>query len=398
MHHLAREAARYGTRVGQVTLDWRAVLARQHEVVNRLRPASRSLERAGIHVHLGEALLVDPHTVRVNGVDVRGEKIVIAAGSAPVIPDIEGSALGITSDQLLFLPDFPASLVLVGAGAIGLEMAGAFNDLGAAVTVIGREAEILAGFDPDVAAYLRGLLAARGVTFHLEATVTALAGRPGEVTTRFTVGTAAHEARAATVCLAVGRRFTPRAIGADGLGLETGRLGLRTDSYLRTSVPSIYAAGDAAGNMQLTTTAALEGRTAATNAVQGDILEADLSTVPQVLFTTPEIARVGLTHRESLARGIACHVSRQDIRGASPGVATGEDAGYLKLVFESETERVLGVQMVSYAAAELIQLAALAVRARVTAGALARQISVHPSLAERLIKVAAHDYHDICEV
>jgi dihydrolipoamide dehydrogenase len=277
-------------------------------------------------------------------------------------------------------------------------MATAFNDFGATVTVIGQDPEILPGFDEDVARYLRTMLAARGVTFHLSARVTALAGRRGDVTTRFLDGGTPREVRSSAVGLAVGRRFQPDALATDGLALATSGLGLATDAYLRTSLAGVYAAGDAAGNRQLTTTAAYEGRLAAANALQGDNLESDLSVVPQVIFTTPEIARVGLTHREAQAQGKGCRVSTHDMCGASNGVASGEDGGYLKLVFEEGTERLVGAQIVSYRAAELIQLTTLAIRERTTAGTLAAQLSIHPSHGERLIKVAGHDYHDVCEV
>ena len=400
---MTREAPAFGTRTGEVALDWPAVIARQHAIVGALRPTAGQLEKAGIRVVLGEAAIVDAHTLRVDTAaadvqEVRGDRMVIAAGSTPVIPRVDGRELGLTSDDLLFLPDFPARLVLVGAGAIGLEMASAFADLGGTVTVMAQEPEILPGFDEDVAAYLRGLLEARGVVFRRETSLTGLAGQRGDVTVRFATDGSAGETRATAVAFAAGRRFRPSALGAEHLALRTSRLGLATDAQLRTSLAGVYAAGDAAGNSQLTTTAAAEGRVAATNALRGDALASDLSTVPQVIFTTPEIARVGLTHREALARGIPCHVSKQDTRGASSGVATGEDAGFFKLVFEAGTERLLGVQMVSFGAAELIQLAAAAIRAGATAAWLAAQISVHPTHAERLIKISAHDYHDICEV
>ncbi len=398
MHRLVRDAAAFGTVAGAARLDWAAVVARQHDTVARLRPSVEKLERTGARIVLGEARFEDPHTVAAGGARLRGEKIIVAAGSAPVVPPIEGRELAITSDDLLFLPEFPASLVLVGAGAVGLEMAGAFRDLGAEVTVIAQEDEILAGFDAEVAAYLRAILEARGIAFHRGAQVTALAGRRGDVTVRFAQGAQAREARATVVCLAVGRRFRPRMLGAEALGLETGRLGLATTPHLRTSLPHVYAAGDAAGNVQLTPTAAHEGRVAAQNAVQGDHATPDLSVVPQTIFTTPEIARVGLSHREAEARGLGCHVARHDLAGASNGVATGEDGGCLMLVFEAATERIVGVQMVSYAASELIQLAALAVRVGATADTLTTQLSIHPSHAERFIKVAAHEFHEVCEL
>ena len=398
IHRLVKEAARFGTVSDDVRLDWPTVIRRQHDIVRELRPSPAAFEERGVRVVLGEARFTDPHTVAVNGAALRGDKVLIAAGSRPVLLSLPGREATITSDELLFLPQFPRRLVLVGAGVIALEMASAFCDLGAEVTVLGNEPEILSAFDADVARYLRTVLEARGVVFHLAASVTGFAGARGAVTTRFTKGGAGHEVSSEQVCLAVGRRWRPETLGAESLGLAMRRLGLEVTPYLRTSRSHIYAAGDAAGNAQLTPVAAYEGRIAARNALDGDRVTADEALVPQAVFTTPEIARVGLTHRQAQERGVACHVVRHDLRGASNGRATGEDDGYLKLVFEPDTERLLGVQMVSYAGAELIQLAALAVRTKATAAVLSAQLSIHPSHAERFIKMAAHDYHDVCEL
>jgi len=387
----------FGTRTGEVTLDWGAVVRRQHEVVRALQPAPSAFEKTGARVYLAEARLVDQHTLEVSGERIQGEKIVVAAGSEPMVPALPGRELAITSDQILFLPSFPERLILVGAGPIGLEMAGAFVDLGARVTVVGKDAEILPTLDADVAAYIRKLLEAKGATFLLRSTVEGFSGRPGAVTTRLTTDGTLLEIEAAQVCLAVGRRFNPKRLGADTLGLELAGRGLKVTPYLRTSIPHIYAAGDAAGNQQLTPSAAYEGKLAALNALQGDVEEADYSVVPQTIFTTPEVARVGLTHAEALRRAVKCHVATHDMRGASNGRATGEDAGYLKLVFDGATEKVLGVQMVSYAAAELIQLAALAIRAGADAHLLSSQLSIHPSHGERLLKIFGHEYHEVCE-
>jgi pyruvate/2-oxoglutarate dehydrogenase complex dihydrolipoamide dehydrogenase (E3) component len=393
-----KDAARFGTTTGPVTLDWPAVVRRQHAIVEEIRPLPSAFERAGTTVVLGEARFTDPHTIAVDGSALWGEKIVIGAGSTPVRPPLPGIEAAITSDELLFLSAFPQRLVLVGAGVIGLEMAGAFSDLGAAVTVIGQDEEILPAFDVDVARYVRAILERRGVVFHLGATVARFSGARGAVTTHFTRGGAAHAVTADEACVAVGRRFRPETIGAERLGLEMGTAGLKVTPYLRTSLAHVYAAGDAAGRSQLTPVAAYEGRLAARNALQGDHTVADESAVPQAVFTTPEVARVGLTHRQAQATGVRCHVATHDMRGASNGRATGEDDGYLKLVFDGAEERLLGVQMVSYAGAELVQMAALAIRSGVSASALAALLSVHPSHAERLIKIAGHDHHEICDV
>ncbi len=336
-----------------VRLDWPRVLRRQREIVAAFQPPVAGLEQLGARVTLGRARLLDAHTVEVDGTRLAGDKILIAAGSEPVIPDIPGREHAITSDDLLFLPDFPPTLTLFGAGAIALEMASAFRDL-----------------------------------------VARLDGRPGAITARLEDGS---EVTSAVTCLAAGRRFHPRMLKGEGLGLETEGLGLKVTPYLRSSVPHIYAAGDAAGRRQLTPVAAYEGGIAALNALHGDSVSADEAVVPQVIFTTPEVASVGLSHHEADARGIKCEVARHDMRGASNGVASGEDGGYLELVFDGATQRLRGAQIVSYAAAELIQLCALAIRTGASADAVAAQISVHPSHGERLLKAFGADLRDFCE-
>jgi dihydrolipoamide dehydrogenase len=393
-----KDAACFGTTTGAVELDWPAVVRRQHAIVQEFHPPPASLARAGAEVVLGEARFSDPHTITVNGAPLWGNRIIIGAGSAPVIPDVPGIDATITSDEILFLPVFPPRLVIVGGGVVGLEMAGAFSDFGAEVTVIGQDAEILSAFDHDVAGYVRKILESRRVTFHLGATLTGFSGTRGAVTTHFTRDGKPREVAADQACLAIGRRWRPETLGAERLGLEMGHLGLKVTRYLRTSVTHTYAAGDAAGNGQLTPVAAYEGGLAAHNALEGDRMIADERIVPQTVFTTPEVARVGLTRREVKASGVRCHVTTHDMRGASNGRAMGEDDGYLKLVFEAEHERLFGVQMVNYAGAELIQMAAMAIRSGITASALATQLSVHPSQTERFIKIAGHDHHQICEM
>jgi glutathione reductase (NADPH) len=383
VHRLVREAGGFGTFSGPVRLDWAAVQHRQNEVVEAFRPAARDLE---IRVVAGVARFADPHVVEVNGRALGTERVVIAAGSQPVIPDLPGRELLITSDQLLFLPAFPASLTFIGAGPVALELAGAYNDFGARVTVLARDAEILPGVDPDVARNLRKRLEQRGITFRLNTTVTRLARTAGGVGIAFDSAGLANEMTTRQVCAAVGRRFHPATIGAARIGLEMGRLGLRTSPYLATSVPHIYAAGDAAGNRQLTPVAAHEGRIAAVNALRGDTERADEAVIPQVVFTTPAVALVGMSYGEAPARGVHPAVARHEARGSSQSVATGEEAGYFKLVLDPDSQRLVGAQMVSPEAEELIQLCALAIRSRMPAPLVEAQITVHPSRAERLLR------------
>src|SRR5437899_8595163 len=176
LHRLVKEAPAFGTRTGPVTLDWDTVVRRQHAIVRELQPPAAAFEKSGAKVYLGEARFVDAHMVQADGQRVHGDKIVIAAGSEPVVPPVPGRELAITSDDVLFLPRFPESLVLVGGGVIGLEMAGAFSDLGSRVTVIVRETEILPALDDDASAYARTMLEGRGVLLHRRASPRPLPG------------------------------------------------------------------------------------------------------------------------------------------------------------------------------------------------------------------------------
>jgi pyruvate/2-oxoglutarate dehydrogenase complex dihydrolipoamide dehydrogenase (E3) component len=398
IHRLIKEqAATFGTIAETVRLDWTALMRRQQELIASLRPSPQDVTKTAA-LFMGEVKFLDPHAIPVDGDRVAAEHIVIAAGWEPVIPPIEGRENAITSDQLLFLPEFPQSLVMVGAGVTGLEMAGAFTDLGAQVTIIGKDEEILPTLDSDVAAYIRGMMEQKGVTFVLNVNVTRISGQRGNVTVHATQGGRAVEVNASEVCLSVGRRFNPKSLGTDAIGLEHAGTGLKVSPSLQTSIPHIYAAGDASGGFMLTPVAAYEGKLAARNALRGESTPADYSIVPQTIFTTPEVGRVGLTHKEALKRGVKCHVSTHDLKGASNGRAIGEDGGYLKLIFDGETERLLGVQMVSFAAAELMHLCALAIKIGATADQISMLIAIHPSHAERLLKIASHDYHEICEV
>ncbi|MGH7399350.1 MAG: FAD-dependent oxidoreductase, partial [Candidatus Rokuibacteriota bacterium] len=273
-----------------------------------------------------------------------------------------------------------------GAGPVALELAGAFNDFGARVTVLARDAEILPSVDADVARTLRKRMEERGVVFRLRTRVNSLVRASDGVRIAFDSAGMANEMTSRQVCAAVGRRFQPRMIGAARIGLEMSRLGLRTSPYLATSVPHIYAAGDAAGNRQLTPVAAHEGRIAAVNALRGDSERADEAVIPQALFTTPEVGLVGIPYGEAPAHGIQAAVAHHDASGSSHRAATGEDPGYFKLVFDQDTQHLVGAQMVSPAASELIQLCALAIRSRVPASLVETQISVHPSRGERLLR------------
>lgn len=391
VHRVVREAGGFGTFAGPVRLDWAAVQQRQNAVVDTFRPDARDFEKRGIRVAIGVARFTDPHIVEVNGHPLGAERFVIAAGSRPVIPDLPGRDLLITSDQLLFLSELPASLTFIGAGPVALELAGAFNDFGVRVTVLARDAEILPTLDADVARNLRKRLEHRGISFRLQTTVTRLTKAPDGVRIAFDSAGLANEMTSRQVCAAVGRRFDPAMIGAGRIGLDVGRLGLRTTAHLATSVPHIYAAGDAAGNRQLSPVAAHEGRIAAVNALKGDVERADEAVIPQVLFTTPEVGLVGIPYGEAPAHGIHAAVARHDARGSVQSVTTGEDGGYFKLVFDQDSQRLVGAQMVSPAAEELIQLCALAIRVKAPAAVVEAQIAAHPSRTERLIRAFGPD-------
>ena len=393
--HQMRHASRFGLTDAEPGVRWPAVMARVREVIRAIEPHD-SVERytaLGVDVALGRATLVNPWTVRIDHADGRqrtltARSIVIAAGAAPVVPDLPGLAgVCLTSDtlwdRLAARAEAPRRVVVLGGGPIGCELAQALARLGVAVTVVEQAPRLLAREDADAAALVAQSLAADGVTV-----MTGWAAQRAEALGAGRVLVVARDGveqrlEADELIVAVGRRARLSGYGLEALGIPTDRVVL-TNDYLQTVFPHIYAAGDVAGPHQLTHAAAHQAWYAAVNALFGDIksFKVDDRVMPRVTFTEPEVASVGLTEEQARERGVAVEVTRYGIDDLDRAIADGEAHGFVKVLTAPGKDRILGVTIVGAHAGELLAEYTLAMKHGLGLNRVLGTVHPYPTMAE----------------
>ncbi len=372
-------------------------------------------EVGGLGLVQGRAQLLSSHEVAVTGPDgprrLRGQQLLIATGSRPVVPALPGlqDVPFLTSDLLSSADDpwqtslrqQPRSLVILGGGAIALELGQLFARPGTQVTVLTRGAQLLPGVEPELAQALADLLRAEGLQLLTRVQVQGVA--PGErgVAVTFQRGGQPETLEAEQLLVATGRR--PK---TDGLGLERAGVALeadgavRVDRTLRTSVPHIWAAGDvigtAWGNQFATPVGAADGKLAAHNALSGEPPRAvDHGVIPRCIFTDPPLAMVGLTDAQAQAAGLACACRALPLSLVPRAGAIHQPQGLVKMVVERSSRRVLGVSLLGESAGEVIHEAAMALRFGATLGDFTELIHVYPAMAEALKLVALSFTRDV---
>jgi len=324
-------------------------------------------------------------------VDYRFESAIVATGSLPAAPPgLAGSASRIwDSTTALALPEIPRKLLVVGGGYIGLELGSVYAALGSAVTVVEMTAGLLPGADPDLVRPLAQRLAGKFEAILLSSKVTKLEETAASVRVTIEGAEGSPAAREFDrVLVAVGRKPNTRDLGLERAGVTlTGAGFIRTDKQCRTSMPGIFAIGDAAGQPMLAHKAAHEARVAVEVATNRNSTF-EPKAIPAVVFTDPEVAWCGLTETQAKASGIAYKSVRFPWSASGRAMSLGRTEGVTKLIVEPETERILGVGITGYGAGELISEGVLAIEAGLTASNLAKTIHPHPTLSETLMEAA----------
>jgi dihydrolipoamide dehydrogenase len=292
---------------------------------------------------------------------------------------------------MLDLEAIPESLVIVGAGYVGVEFADIFNAVGSKVTIIEMLPQIVPTEDPEIAAELARVFRRQRIDMHTGARVSELVTRNGKHVVRFSEGGKDQEVEADVVLSAVGRWPNTEGIGLEQVGIEMDRRAIKVNGKMETSVPGVYACGDAVGGIMLAHVASAEGKVAAANAL-GQSIEMDYSAIPSVTYTHPEVGSTGLTEGKARERGLEVRVGKFFFRGAGKATAEGAREGLVKVVAEANTGKVLGGQICGLHATDLIHELVLAVYAGVTAQQLGDMVHAHPTLAEPIME-AAEDVH-----
>ncbi|WP_142828555.1 dihydrolipoyl dehydrogenase [Planococcus soli] len=388
------KAKSWGIETGPVTVSMSKMMQRKDEVIQKLRTGIAYLMKQGkIDVLNGYGEVQPDGIIRVdqNGKEetVKADKIILATGSKPIVPPIPGlqEENYHTSDTIFSITDIPASMVIVGGGIIGVEFACIFAALGVPVTIVEMSGRIVPSEDSDAAKVLAKSLKKKGISILASTKVTAVehGSGPHLVHTENQKGQK-ETLQAEMILLSVGR--SPNTSAFDSLGLAMNGPFVKVDEYMATSLPNIYAAGDLVGNWQLAHVASAEGLVAAANAAgQKEVI--DYHVVPRCVYTSPEIASVGMTEEEAEQKGISYKVVKVDHAGNAKALTLDEKEGFTKLIADTKYGEILGVSMVGPHVTEMIAEPSAYMRLEGTVDELASMIHAHPTVSESLYEAAA---------
>ena len=379
------DAAGYGWRVAPPVHSWPDLIAAKNGETSRLQGVYRKmLSDAGAQLIAGRAKLLDAHTIEVDGRRHTAAHILLAIGGHPVTPKLPGIEHVISSNEALDLPALPRNIVIVGGGYIAVEFAGIFHGLGAEVQLVIRGEELLNGFDDDVRVHLAQAMRARGIVIHTRTEIAAIEREREGFNLRTKAGT---ELSADCVMYATGRKPNTAGMGLAEIGValhpETGAI--RVDEWSRTSVPNVYAIGDATDMLNLTPTAIAEGRALAETLFNANPICARLEIVPTAVFSNPTIGAVGLTEAEARQAHTAIDIYRSVFRPLKNTLSGRAEKTLMKLVVDRASDKVLGAHMVGPDAPEIIGGLAVALTCGATKAQFDRTIGIHPTASEEFV-------------
>jgi len=379
------DARAYGWDYADLRFDWSKLIHNVQREVDRLNGAyTRTLEKAGVERFLTRASVEDPHSVRLADGDrvVSAEYILVATGSAPAFPDIPGKEHFISSNECFQLEALPESIVIMGAGYIGMEFASIFAGLGVSVTVLYRGVQILRGFDMDLRDELAEALRDRGVDLRMNTNVAAVEKQGDGYRVVLEDGESIPASR---VMAATGRKPNTENLGLEAVGVELGPNGrVVVDAYSKSTVDSLYAVGDVTDRANLTPVAIREGTAFVETVFEGCPNAIDYSFIPTAVFTEPEIGTVGLTEGEAREK-TNVDIYKASFRPMRATISGRDEKVLIKLVVDAGTDKVLGLHMLGSDAGEIAQMAAIALRLGVTKQQLDATMALHPSVAEEIV-------------
>ena len=366
-------------------LDPSGALEWTREITNRLGSEARpeKLADRGVEFVRGTGVLEDEQTVRVGELVLRARRILIATGSRPAIPAIDGLAETdyLTNETLFDLPEPPRSLLIIGGGPVGMEMSQAFNRLGTEVTVLEAGGRVLAHDDEELAEQLREHLADEGVRFELNTRIGRLDRTGGgECRCRARVRDEDRVFEAEELLIATGREAAVADLGYERAGVTCGPDGVSINDRLQTSNPNIYAAGDALGRWLFTHMATIEGKHAAKNALLGADEPMSYDAAGWCTYTDPELASVGINEARAAELGVECEVHRINPNLPDRARIEGRPDGAAKIISEPDGGRILGAQILAARAGELIQEFTAAISHGIPFRALAEDVHPYPGL------------------
>lgn len=392
----AKHMDNLGIQVSVNGIDWKAVQSRKEAVTNQLGSGVTGLMKANkIRVIEGTASFASKTALEVVKKDgtkenVPFDKVILATGSVPAVPPIPGvkeNAACVDSTGALAFDHVPETLLVIGGGVIGMELATAYSRFGAKVTVVEAMPKLLPMMDGELTAMLRKKMEASGVTILTEAKVQSVEAAPVGAKVQVEVGGKVESFEAEKVLVAVGRRTDTEALGLDKVGIAHDRGRITVNDKMETNVPNIYAIGDCLGKVMLAHVASAQGEVAAENAL-GETAVYDGKTNPSCVYTDPEFAGVGLTEEKAKEEGIPYQVGKFPLMANGKALIMNGGEGMIKFIIGKEYGEVLGVHILGPRATDLIGECALAIGMEATVDEIYATIHAHPTVTEAVREAA----------
>src|SRR5499427_8727220 len=379
------DAEGFGWTVPPADFDWPRLIAAKDKEIGRLSQIYiNMLNNSGVEIIDGRGVVVDPHTVEVNGKRHTAENILVAAGAWPETPQIPGIEHVISSNEALDLPTLPKRIIIVGGGYIAVEFAGIFNGFGSEVIEIIRRQDVLRGFDEDIRIYLGEEMRGRGIDIRSNAQVARIDKTAGGYVVTTTAG---DRIDADLVMYATGRAPNTDRLGLAEIGVElTANGAVVVDEWQRApKVPNIYAVGDVTDRINLTPVAIAEGRAIAETLYNNNPIKMDHADVPSAVFSNPPVGVVGLSEDAARRRYGEIDIYQTRFRPMKNTLSGRAERTFMKLVIDAATDRVVGCHMLGPDAPEIIQGLAVAVKCGATKKQFDQTVGIHPSAAEEFV-------------
>ncbi len=378
------DAAGYGWHVAGPVFKWDELLHNKNKEISRLNSIYKNLlERNGVRVFDGRAELGGPNTVRINGESVSAQRILVATGGWPHIPDIPGKEYIISSNEAFFVESLPASVVIVGGGYIAVEFAGIFHGLGVDTTLVYRGDLFLRGFDGEMRGFLAEQMRQKGINLLFNTRIDSIDRQNGcYLVNSPDTGTITTD----LVMYATGRRPNTNGLGLETAGVQLNDKGaIVVDVEYRSSTPSIYAIGDVTDRMNLTPVATAEGTALANNLYNNQSRRVDYRAIPTCIFSQPNLGTVGLTEEQARQEYTNVEIYKSRFTNLKHTLTGNSEKTLMKIIVDKDTDKVLGVHMVGADAGEIIQGIGIALKAGATKATFDATIGIHPTVAEEFV-------------
>ncbi len=381
-----KDARRFGWNVPDCGFEWTTLRDNVLHDVDRLEGLYKNtLENHKVELIAERATITGPHSVKLaSGRDISAKVILVATGAWPIIPEVEGAEHGITSNEVFHLDECPGRIVIVGGGYIANEFAGIFHQFGSHVTMVNRGGTLLRGYDETVRDRLLQISMMKGINFRFNAKMEKIEKNgDGTLCMRFADG---DPVAADLVLFATGRRPHTEGLGLETAGVELNEKGaIKVDEYSRSSCESIYAVGDVTDRLQLTPVAIREGHAFADTVFGDNKRKVDYGCVPSAVFSHPPLAGVGMTEAEARNKLGTVKIYTSDFRPMKNVLAGRDERALYKMIVDATTDKVVGLHMIGPDAPEILQAAAVAVKAGLTKQDFDDTVALHPSMAEELV-------------